>query len=246
MNEYTRYSLIRDKRNLKDANVSSLSGVGRSTFSDWKSGRSTPKDEKINKIAVALNVTPEFLKGQTDFTECSMCGFKYDLLDEVSSNKHNEYHHRFIEANNKYPFLTDHYTASKNLEINLLFSRDKKIPLNKRIEYYEKYLEASFCIELIYREYQIDKIDFNDYCKTQIAKLRNDESIEEDFYSVLYDKYGINLEFVDFEIDEISYGIKKDERLQRILKYAMMLNPETLDMLEVQVEALIKKQKGDS
>lgn len=43
--------MLRDERGLKDATVASIATIGKSTFSDWKSGRSIPKNEKLVKIA---------------------------------------------------------------------------------------------------------------------------------------------------------------------------------------------------
>jgi len=54
---YEKYSTIRDKRKMRDADVARQSGVTASTFSDWKSGRSLPKVEKLRKIAAVLDVT---------------------------------------------------------------------------------------------------------------------------------------------------------------------------------------------
>lgn len=53
---YERYCELRDSKRLKDSDVSKLSGVSKSTFSDWKSGRSAPKPDKMQKIADALGV----------------------------------------------------------------------------------------------------------------------------------------------------------------------------------------------
>lgn len=41
--------------------VSKETGIGASTFSDWKKGRSTPKQEKLQKIADYFGVTVDFL-----------------------------------------------------------------------------------------------------------------------------------------------------------------------------------------
>lgn len=53
---YERYAEIRDKKNLTDGKVAELAGFGRSTFSDWKSGRSIPKIDKMQKIAEVLEM----------------------------------------------------------------------------------------------------------------------------------------------------------------------------------------------
>lgn len=66
---YEIYCKIRDKIGLKDADVARLSGVTKSTFSDWKKGLYQPKREKLIKIADALGVSIEYLMddGKTDF-----------------------------------------------------------------------------------------------------------------------------------------------------------------------------------
>lgn len=53
---YEKYAEIRDKKNLTDGKVAEIAGIGRSTFSDWKSGRSIPKLEKMQKISRALEM----------------------------------------------------------------------------------------------------------------------------------------------------------------------------------------------
>lgn len=54
---YERYSKIRDERGLTDAEVSKRSGVAKATMSNWKSGKYTPKTDKLIDIAKTLEVT---------------------------------------------------------------------------------------------------------------------------------------------------------------------------------------------
>lgn len=61
---YERYAEIRDKLGLKDSAVAKATGIGKSTFSDWKSGRSAPKMEKMKKIAEYFGVSVEELTGE--------------------------------------------------------------------------------------------------------------------------------------------------------------------------------------
>lgn len=57
MNGYEIYEKFRDIKGLKDGQVAEKCGFGRSTFSDWKSGRSIPKQAKLEKIADVLEIT---------------------------------------------------------------------------------------------------------------------------------------------------------------------------------------------
>lgn len=61
MTTYERYCNIRDKKGYKDAQVAAATGIGKSTFSDWKNGRSTPKNDKMQKIADLFEISVEYL-----------------------------------------------------------------------------------------------------------------------------------------------------------------------------------------
>lgn len=58
---YEIYCKLRDSRCVKDADVVRATGITKSTFSDWKSGRSEPKKEKLQKIADYFGVSVEYL-----------------------------------------------------------------------------------------------------------------------------------------------------------------------------------------
>ena len=58
---YNIYCKIRDKLGYKDSTVAAGAGVTKSTFSDWKSGRSEPKKEKLQKIADFFDVSLDYL-----------------------------------------------------------------------------------------------------------------------------------------------------------------------------------------
>ena len=67
---YEIYCKLRDKRGVRDADVSKATGISKSTFSDWKSGRSNPKNEKLKKIADYFGVTIKYLMtGKEDSPE---------------------------------------------------------------------------------------------------------------------------------------------------------------------------------
>lgn len=60
---YNKYVELRDERGLTDYKVSLDTGISKSTFTDWKNGRSKPKIEKLRKIAEYFNVSiTEFIE----------------------------------------------------------------------------------------------------------------------------------------------------------------------------------------
>ena len=48
---YEKYVELRDSRGVSDYRVSEDTGITKSTFSDWKNGRSSPKIEKLKILA---------------------------------------------------------------------------------------------------------------------------------------------------------------------------------------------------
>lgn len=58
---YEKYAELRDLKGVRDADVARATGIGRSTFSDWRTGRSAPKQEKLQKIADYFGVTVEYI-----------------------------------------------------------------------------------------------------------------------------------------------------------------------------------------
>lgn len=73
---YEDYAKIRDKVGMSDYSVSKKAGIGQSTLSDWKHGRSNPKQDKMKKISFALGV--DLLNKKGDEAE------KYYLNDETT------------------------------------------------------------------------------------------------------------------------------------------------------------------
>jgi repressor LexA len=57
---YAKYAKRRDELHMTDFSVANETGIAPSTISDWKNGKSTPKMDKLVKIAKLLNVPLEF------------------------------------------------------------------------------------------------------------------------------------------------------------------------------------------
>lgn len=64
--DYQAYSTIRDAKEMRDSDVVKRASVPQSTLSDWKSGRSCPKIDKLFRIAMALDVPMEKLLIEDD------------------------------------------------------------------------------------------------------------------------------------------------------------------------------------
>ena len=105
---YEIYCKIRDVAGCKDADVSKATGISKSTFSDWKSGRSKPKQEKLQKIADYFGVSVDYL-----------------MTGKNSSNI------KVVDENNNIVVLDDEAlelidSLRSNPEMRMLFSVSKK------------------------------------------------------------------------------------------------------------------------
>lgn len=65
---YKLYARLRDARGVRDADVALAAGIPKSTFTEWKKGRSQPKLEKLQKIAGFFDVPVSYFFDQIDDT----------------------------------------------------------------------------------------------------------------------------------------------------------------------------------
>ena len=236
---YERYCELRDLFGYKDADVARISGVNKSTFSDWKSGRSIPKNEKIKKISKALDVDPKFLAGETDISVCSICGFGNNPISESSRKEHEEFHNRYLFAKEKYPFLMP-YSEADNVKNKCIFSlKNNSLDLAEKLDIYEKYLQAQFSIEFLKQEYDITKISYDDFATsyTISLNLENSSSFSEEFVNAIFEKYNVDKNYLSSNTTLLG-RISSNEQIMRIVRYMEDLKPEHLDALEIQVKAL--------
>lgn len=57
---YEKYIKLRNDKGVTDYRVSAETGITKSTFTDWKNGRSEPKLDKLKKIADYFGVSIEY------------------------------------------------------------------------------------------------------------------------------------------------------------------------------------------
>ena len=63
---YERYVELLNEKGVKNIDVSRATGIPASTFSDWKKGKSSPKREKLEKLAEFFDVTADWIAGTSD------------------------------------------------------------------------------------------------------------------------------------------------------------------------------------
>ena len=65
---YSVFERLLKEKGLKVSDVSRATGIGASTFTEWKKGLYTPKHDKLQKISDFLGVTVEFLSTGAEIT----------------------------------------------------------------------------------------------------------------------------------------------------------------------------------
>ena len=58
--------LLRDERNLTQADIANTLEIDRTTYTKYESGKSKPDSDMLQKIATYFNVSTDYLLGRTD------------------------------------------------------------------------------------------------------------------------------------------------------------------------------------
>lgn len=83
---YEIYQKLLDMNGVKSADVARATGISNMTFSDWKKGKSTPKMDKIEKIAKYFGVTTDYMMGKkSEVPSLSMADEHFELIKLYSS-----------------------------------------------------------------------------------------------------------------------------------------------------------------
>ena len=114
---YEIFAKLLEERGVTAYKVSKATGIAGSTFSDWKSGRSTPKQDKLQKIADYFGVSVDFLI--TGKEEVAVAQEEHiDLKAEFNRIK------KLLESGENAPLYFDGQPADQE-SINLLLDQIK-------------------------------------------------------------------------------------------------------------------------
>lgn len=106
--------------------VGKATGIAGSTFTDWKSGRSVPKQEKLQKIADYFGVSLDYLmtgKESNPSMDYLYTDENSDFLIEVTNKAKDK---EFVERMKKYMSLLSEDQKSINDMIDFMYNKEKK------------------------------------------------------------------------------------------------------------------------
>lgn len=213
-------------------------GFGKGYLS--KLDNSTPNVKKMEQVANHFGVSIDFLMGKTDKITCYVCGFSYNLLSDEARKEHEVFHQKFLKIKEKYPFFMPFSEASIEKTDRIFEFRNPQKTLEEKIDAFEKYLEAAFSLEICQNNYNIDHLDYEQFCKVEVGTLEPDYAISNEFIDALIEKHGVDKSYLSGN-EQLLARVSNNSQLMRILKYAEMLNPKLLDALEIQTKALAEQ-----
>lgn len=73
--DYARFEALLHAHNTTVYRVSKVTGISPSTFSDWKNGRSTPKADKLRRIADFFGISTDSLLGTEQGEKNDLSGY---------------------------------------------------------------------------------------------------------------------------------------------------------------------------
>jgi transcriptional regulator with XRE-family HTH domain len=103
--------------------VGKATGIAGSTFTDWKNGRSVPKQEKLQKIADYFGVSLEYLTtGKDSQTDSLYSDENADLLIKITKSVKND--PAFADRMARYMSLISENKKSVDDMIDLMYSKE--------------------------------------------------------------------------------------------------------------------------
>lgn len=112
---YERFQLLLDKRGISAYKVAQDTNIATATLSQWKNGQSTPKLEKMQRIANYFGVSLEWLLGTSDSTtHYDIAIHSESIHNEITniSSKNMEYLPIYIQN------ITDTLRSSSSILVN--------------------------------------------------------------------------------------------------------------------------------
>lgn len=121
---YEIFLKLLDEKGVTAYKVGKETGIASSTFTDWKNGRSVPKQEKLQKIADYFGVSLEYLMTGKEPNVDLYSDENADLLIEVTKSVRNDA--GFAKRLAMYMSLLSENKKSVDDMVDLMYSKEHK------------------------------------------------------------------------------------------------------------------------
>lgn len=234
-----RIKALREYKKLQQKELAYELQIPSNTLSQYENEKREPNLEILQKLSDFFNVSTDYLIGKSNFTTCPICGFSDDPLWEPTRKEHEQFHKKYLKVKEKYPFFMNYGKASALRENSIYAFRNPQNSMNERLKAFDEYLLSAFSLEISKCNYDIEHLDYEQFCKIEVSTLEPDWIISEEFIDKLSEKYGIDKNFLNGN-EQILARVSNNDQLMRIISYTEKLNPEMLDALELQVKAWVE------
>lgn len=188
---YDVFEELLKERGVRAADVAREADVPPSTFSDWKKGKSKPKNEKLAKIANYFKIDLRIFKNKNPHGLCYDCGLNYVAGYKPDELEHKKYHNAWENAVKKFGFCWPYAVRenAKAIARNKLLRED--LTLKERTDANIEIMKALFSRSLEASKYDLEHVDFATYVAMLLNQNQFKEKIENDVYNELVKQYGI-------------------------------------------------------
>lgn len=205
--------------------------------------KGTLPDDRLKIICELLGISPEYLMGYANTTECPICHQAYDPANVYSLNDHLAYHDKYIAAQKEYGELPTYATASRTRTEAIEAFRDKSRSDNVRIDAFEAYLDADFYLR-IYRSDFSSGLDREEIARTEIETLQPDYVLSASLINKIRMKHGLSelphelSYYYDNDVKEIADFLMKSPEYRVLFDAARKVKPEDIDLIKNLIEKM--------
>lgn len=181
-------------KNIQQKELASHLGMSQNTLSQYLNKKRKMSLETISKIADFLEVTVDYLIGNTDRITCPVCHNIYNPLNEFDSTEHDAFHKKFVAAEEKYGKILVYSDADNKRSTAISRLNNPTLSKEQRILAFENYLKYEFMLSIQREGYSLEHDIFQDFCRKEMGLATTKEvldNIDNDVYERLVDKYGI-------------------------------------------------------
>lgn len=241
--------------------VSVETGIAQSTLSDWKKGKYTPKQDKMQIIADFFGVSVNFLMGEEDRVYCEECEMYYNPLFEEEKVSHERHHRAYEEALEKYGkdnYLTNNECLYVENAMNSLylgtFYNDEYGTTEAAFSLYKNYIKCCFSRKLRSVNFNVDYKNFEEYAREMVMASIHESFMTQALFDMLTKEYNIKPRiltkrkskyYIDDETAKMAQSIFENKDLRMLFDAAQDAKPEDLQTVHTMLLALKRKERGD-
>lgn len=171
---YEIYELLLSEKGCRTADVARETGINQTVFSEWKKGKSTPKSDKMQKIADFFAVPLEYLLGKNGFVTCQECGMMYYTSNINDCRTHEEFHNKYLIATRFYGYFYPLPIIENEKSKYLTIASDYDSVFEKRVSAWVEVIRTYFSRSLSGWNYELEHPAFDHYA----AMLLNTKTFE--------------------------------------------------------------------